>query len=159
MGQQRSVDVSRDLPSPIVPPPLPPSGQDDRARSATSSMAIPLAKLFSYRKLRKSGHLRHQNKNTGSISYFSTSPVHSFIIRPILVLDYQQESTSIYNTWAEYFGLSRSSCGVPTENPLYTGRSTTAFPEYFDIPGRHEIASYNEAGELPRSPSVRMDNI
>lgn len=96
MGQQQSVDVSRDLPSPIVPPPLPPSRQDDGARSATSSMAIPLAKLFSYRKLRKSGHLRHQNKNTGSISYFSTSPVHSFIIWPILVLDYQQESTSIY---------------------------------------------------------------
>ena len=35
----------------------------------------------------------------------------------------------------------------------------TAFPEYFDIPNRYEIASYNEAGELPRSPSVRVDNI
>ena len=157
MGQQ-SVDVSWDLPLPIVPPPLPPSRQNNGARLAILSMARPLAKLFSYRKLCKSGHLRHQNRTTDSLSPFLNEP-NSFLDTPADTysgLSTGNQHPSQCRT--EYFSLSRSSYGFPNEN-LYTGRNMTAFPEYFDIPNRYEIASYHEAGELPRSPSVRVDNI
>ena len=110
-------------------------------------MAIPLAKLFSYRKLRKSGHLRHQNRNTGSISQFLNEPS-SFLYNPADTysgLSTGNQSPYI-NTRTEYFDLDLL-MGFQLKI-LYTGRNTTAFPEYFDIPSRYEIASYSEAGEF-----------